>query len=193
MTERHLRQGGSSWTTAPAAAVHAQRTGTQPGTPQPRSPWSTPSPAAHPIVFWKVGKERRQPHQPQLQDKSSSSPVQWRIAKQQFTGHNWQNLLETDGYHDEILSADNGYQLCPMQPSHWYWRESPFHQLLGTANYLGQRTLPIALREAMMTLSLISATGSIQIEPTLRKRGNPDLLQWRSERNCRQLKQKHVS
>ena len=46
----HLRQGGSSWTTAPAAAVPAQTTGTQPGTPQPRSPWFNPSRAARPIV-----------------------------------------------------------------------------------------------------------------------------------------------
>ena len=47
----HLYQGGSSWMTAPAAAVHAQRTGTQLGTPQPRSPGFNPSPAAHPRVF----------------------------------------------------------------------------------------------------------------------------------------------
>ena len=38
MTGRQLRQGGSSWTTAPAAAVPAQKTGTKPGTPQLRSP-----------------------------------------------------------------------------------------------------------------------------------------------------------
>ena len=50
MTGRHLRQGGSSWTPAPAAAVPAQRIGTQPGTPEPRSPWSNPSLAAHPGV-----------------------------------------------------------------------------------------------------------------------------------------------
>ena len=47
-TGRHLRQGGSSWTTAPAAAVPAQRTSTRPDTPQLRSPWSNPSPAPHP-------------------------------------------------------------------------------------------------------------------------------------------------
>ena len=47
---RHLRQCGSSWTTGPAAAVPAQRTGTQPGTPQPRSSWSNLSLAAHPRI-----------------------------------------------------------------------------------------------------------------------------------------------
>ena len=41
MTGSHLRQGGSSWTTPPAAAVPAQRTGTQPDPPQPRSPGPT--------------------------------------------------------------------------------------------------------------------------------------------------------
>ena len=51
MTGRHLRQGCSSWMTAPAAAVPAQRTGTQPGTPQLRSPWSNPSPEAHPRAW----------------------------------------------------------------------------------------------------------------------------------------------
>ena len=50
MTGRQLRQGGSSWTTASTAAVPAQRIGTQPGTPQTRSPWSIPSPAAQPRV-----------------------------------------------------------------------------------------------------------------------------------------------
>ena len=50
MTGRHLRQGGFSWTTALAAANPAQRTGTQPGTPQPCSIWSNLSPAAHPGV-----------------------------------------------------------------------------------------------------------------------------------------------
>ena len=54
LTGRHLRQGGSSRTTAAAAAVPAQRTGTQPGTPQPRSPWSYPFPVAHPRVCWKL-------------------------------------------------------------------------------------------------------------------------------------------
>ena len=51
MTGRHLRP---TWTTAPAAAVHAQRTGTQPAMPQPRSPWSNPSPAAHPNFVKKL-------------------------------------------------------------------------------------------------------------------------------------------
>ena len=37
MTGRQLRQGGSSWMTGPAAAVPAQRIGTQSGTPQFRS------------------------------------------------------------------------------------------------------------------------------------------------------------
>ena len=36
-TGRHLRQGGSSWTSAPAAAVPAERTGTQPCTLQLRT------------------------------------------------------------------------------------------------------------------------------------------------------------
>ena len=43
-----LRQGGSSWTTASAATVPAQRTGTQPCTLQFRLLWSTTSLAAHP-------------------------------------------------------------------------------------------------------------------------------------------------
>ena len=48
MTVRHLRQGASSWTTAPAAAVPAQRTSTQPATLQIRFPWSNLSPEAPP-------------------------------------------------------------------------------------------------------------------------------------------------
>ena len=47
MTGPHLRQGGSSWTTTPAAAVPAQRTGIQPCMPQLRSLWSSPSPKAY--------------------------------------------------------------------------------------------------------------------------------------------------
>ena len=61
------------------------------------------------------------------------------------------NLLETDGHHDGILSADNGYRPCPMQPSHGYQRESFCHQLLGTANDLGQRILPIVPQGPRMT------------------------------------------
>ena len=176
MTGRHLRQVGSSWTTAPAATVHAQRTGTQPGTPLPRSRLSYPSPAAHPRVCWRVVKEQRSPHQPQLQDRSNLNPVQWRSVQQRLTGHNRLNLPEIDGHHDGILSADNGYRLCPTQPSHGYQRESICHQLLGTANDLGQRILPIVPQGVMMTPSWFSAASSTQIEPTLRKRGNPDLL-----------------
>ena len=76
MTGRHLRQGGSSWTTTPAAAVPAQTTGTKPGTSQLRSPWSNPSPAAHRRVFRKIGEERRHPGQLKFQGRNSSSPVQ---------------------------------------------------------------------------------------------------------------------
>ena len=118
MTGRHLRQGGSSWTTAPAAAVPAQRTGTQPGTPQPSSPWSNPSPAAHLGACWKVGEEQHRPRQPILRDRSNLNLVQWRSVQQRLTGHNWQNLLETDGHHDGILSADNGYQLFAQRSDH---------------------------------------------------------------------------
>ena len=45
---RHLRQGGCSWTTAPAGAFPAQWTGTLPCTLQLRAPWFSPSPEAHP-------------------------------------------------------------------------------------------------------------------------------------------------
>ena len=99
MTGRQLRQSGSSWMNGPAAAVPAQRIGTQPGTPQPRSPLSNPSPESHPRASQKV-----------------------------------------DG---ETLSVGNGYQLCPMQPSHVCRKESLSNRLQGIANDSGRCTFPI--------------------------------------------------
>ena len=63
-TGRHLRQGSSSWTTTPAAAIPAQRTGTQPCTLQFCTLWSNPSPQTHPRACWTPGEERCHPHQP---------------------------------------------------------------------------------------------------------------------------------
>ena len=84
-TRRPLLQGGSSWTTDPATAVPAQKTGIQPCTPQLRSLWFTLFPKAHPRACWIAAKARRQPHQPQLQDRSVSCPVLWLISKQRST------------------------------------------------------------------------------------------------------------
>ena len=145
----HQRQAASSWTTAPAAAVPAQRTGTQPCTLQLRSLWSNPSPEAHPTACWTVAKERRCPHQPLLQGRSSSDPVLFLISKQRSTEHNSQILRESDGHHCKTLSVCTGYQLCPIQPSHECLQESLSHRLQGTANESGQRTLPIVLQGAM--------------------------------------------
>ena len=88
-TGRHLRQGGSSWTTAPAAAVPAQRTGTQPGTPQLRSPWSNISPAVHPGVCWKIGKEQRHPHQPNLQGRTAQA-----LSNDGSRSNGWQDTID---------------------------------------------------------------------------------------------------
>ena len=95
-TGSHLHQCSSSWTTAPAAAVPAQGTGIQPCTLQLRSLWFNPSPKADPTACLTAAKERRHPHQPQLQRKSSSDPVQLLISKQQLTEHNSQILREGD-------------------------------------------------------------------------------------------------
>ena len=92
MTGRHLRQGGSSWMTPPAAAFPAQRTSTQPGTLQLRSPWFNFSPEAQPKDCWTTGRERRHHHQPQVQGRSSSDPVLLLISKQRATKHNSQIL-----------------------------------------------------------------------------------------------------
>ena len=117
-TGRHLRQGGSSWTTAPAAAVLERRTGTQPGTPQPRFPWSSLSPAAHPQANWKALAEQRRPHQPRLQGKNSLTPVRWLSVRQRWKAHNSKSLPETVVHHDGIPFLKIGYRLCPTQPSH---------------------------------------------------------------------------
>ena len=147
--ECHQRQGAPSWRTAPAAAVPAQRTGTQPCTLQFRSLWSNFSPEAHPTACWMVAKEWRRPHQPQLQGRSSSDLVLFLTSKQRSTEHNSQIPRESDGHHCKTLSVCTGYQLCPIQPSHECLRESLSHRLQGTANHSGQRTLPIVLQGAM--------------------------------------------
>ena len=152
-TGPHLRQGSSLWTAAPVATVPVQRFGAQPCTLQFRSLWSNPSPKAHPRACWTAVKEQRYPHQPQLQDRCSLYPVLWLISKQRSKECNSQNLRESDGHHGRTLYEGNGYQLCPMQPSHECRRESLFHQSHGTANDLGQDTLPIVLQVAMMKLS----------------------------------------
>ena len=71
------------------------------------------------------------------------------------------------------MSVGNGYQLCPMQPSHGCPRENPSHQLQG------QRNLPIVQQGAMMTLLdfLQQAVDKSEIGPILRRQGTHDLLQ----------------
>ena len=49
--------------------------------------------------------------------------------------------------------ANNGYRLCPTQPSHGYQQESLYHRLLGIENDWEQRTLPTVQQEAMRRLS----------------------------------------
>ena len=190
---RHLHQGGSSWTTTPAAAVPAQRTGTQPCTHHLRCLWSNLSPKAHPWACWTAGKERRHPHQPQSQDKSSAYPVLWLISKQPPTEYISKIIQESDGHHGETLSVGTGNQLCPMQPSRDCRRESLSHQSQETAKDLGQRILPFVLQVAIMKLVYFSAASNRQIMPILRRRDTLDLLQGSSQQNFWQLKQKQVS
>ena len=66
-----LRQGGSSWTTVPTAAVPAQKTGNQLCTLQLRFLWSTAALIFHPRPCWTAGKERCHPHQLQMQGRSN--------------------------------------------------------------------------------------------------------------------------
>ena len=93
----------------------------------------------------------------------------------------------------ETLSLGTDYQLCPVQPSRECQREILFHQSEETANDSEQRIPPIVLPVAMTKPSSLSAASSQQIVPILRRSGNLDLLQCRSEQNCLNLKQKHVS
>ena len=190
---RPLRQGSPSLTTAPAAAVPAQRTGFQPCKLQLLSLWSNSSLKTQSRDCWLAEKERHHPRQPQMQGRSSSDRVLLLISKQRSTEHNSQIFRESEGHHGETLSVGTGYQLCPMQPSHKYRKENLSHRLQGTANDSGQCTLPIVVQGEMMKLSYFSAASKRQSSLILRRRGTLDPLQWRSEQNFWQLKQKHVS
>ena len=151
-TGPQLRQGGSSWTTAPTAVVPAERPGTQPCTLQLRSLLSNPSPKANPKACRTAGREQRHPHQQQLQDRSSSYSVLWLISKQRSTVCNSQTLRESDGHHGGVLSVSNDYQLYPVQPSRDCHKESLFHQSQETASDSGQRIPNILLPVAMTKL-----------------------------------------
>ena len=148
-TGRHLRQGGSSWTTGPAAAVPARRTNTQPGTLQLRSPPGPTfirSPSKSLLNSWRGATSFPATT---IACRSSSDPVLLLISKQRSTKRN-KILRESDRRYDETLSVGNGYQLFPMQPSHGCQRKSLYHRLQGTANGQGQPTLPIVLPGARM-------------------------------------------
>ena len=116
--------------------------------------------------------EQHRPHQPRLQGKNNLTPAQWLSARQRWRGHSSKNVPETGVHHDGIPSVNNGYRVCPTQPSHASLPGNACRQLAQNGNDWAQRTLPTAPREAKMTLSLSFAAGSKLTAPTLQKRGS---------------------
>ena len=173
-----LRQGGSSWKTAPAAAVPAQRTVTEPCTLQFRPFWSpfSKSSSSSLLNSWK-GATQSPPitiaGQKQLIH-TLSYERSWINGRQQ-TDH---KLLDeatriTAKLSAQILGPNFVIKRVP--------EKILFHQSQEIAKGLGSRIPPIVPQPAMKDPSWFFAASSKSNVPIFQKSGIHNLLLWTSE------------
>ena len=166
MIRRHLRQGGTSLKTAPAAVVLGQKTGTQPDKPQYRCFWSTLFPKAHLTKNQVDEAARGHPREWWLQGKNNSILVQsWNEQLRWAAQSSW-NPPKIYGRPVETLSSNKNSQSYWELPTPASKTKILHRKLEENWSGLPTHIVPTCPQDETKILAFSSVEGSGSIQPT---------------------------